>query len=627
MRQLSVQSPFLLILLLVSAALAQNESPVQQRPLPIEGDIFFHEGAGELRIVADRCEVTAGDSKGKFLSFPVTEDFPDSVSSISAVPRVDFGYLKGNHVATTGLRSYHGVELRNSNKSAIMESAIGPDGSRIPVTFHQPKEPSTGRIFQLVSAGDFLMLSADRWQDDGVGFFIEIYQTLPTLKFEQKLTAANVPSERTQHGFGCRMAADENTLVVGNRPWGADQLTLSIFERKTGSSPWVLLDVEKVSSRNQGSDYLIDTDGRTIALLFYDENSVQKIKTFTRREDGKFAEEQIILKEDIRPDLIETTLYNIAVDSGQIVVSAPFQSDSVGSTAALHVLEKNGDNWQSRGFLTSDFRKLSVEFFDVSDGFVYATESNLVMRFDIRNPMSKSPDFAGQPVLKTPANGTLRDQLALKGDLSSITARIVEAPSWISLLKEGDVWILGGTTPPETGTELVHLELIDGLGRKAFRTYDLEILPGSAAPVVTGVEGEGDLLAGVELLLTAQFTGAAPLTFQWSKDGVPLEGQTSRSLELINAFPEDAGSYSVMVSNVVGSAESEMFEVTVGEGMTSPRLMAGLLLITTEGCFPGSVASSRKSIRSRAKTFPLPEVSARDHPLALALAAILIPSR
>lgn len=52
-------------------------------------------------------------------------------------------------------------------------------------------------------------------------------------------------------------------------------------------------------------------------------------------------------------------------------------------------------------------------------------------------------------------------------------------------------------------------------------------------------------------------TGAAPLTYQWRKDGVELTGETNRILVISNIQPSDEGEYTVVVSNSMGSVTSQ----------------------------------------------------------------------
>ncbi|MBK7999788.1 MAG: hypothetical protein IPK15_14010 [Verrucomicrobia bacterium] len=65
------------------------------------------------------------------------------------------------------------------------------------------------------------------------------------------------------------------------------------------------------------------------------------------------------------------------------------------------------------------------------------------------------------------------------------------------------------------------------------------------------------------LLFTTDVTGAAPLSLQWTKDGVPVAGATNLSLSLSNIVWEDRGSYVLVASNGFGVVSSETAEVTV----------------------------------------------------------------
>ena len=70
-------------------------------------------------------------------------------------------------------------------------------------------------------------------------------------------------------------------------------------------------------------------------------------------------------------------------------------------------------------------------------------------------------------------------------------------------------------------------------------------------------------LAGKTISLSVVATGTEPLTFQWNKNGQAVEGATSSSLELTGLSAEDAGAYSVTVSNDSGSVTSNAAEITV----------------------------------------------------------------
>lgn len=71
------------------------------------------------------------------------------------------------------------------------------------------------------------------------------------------------------------------------------------------------------------------------------------------------------------------------------------------------------------------------------------------------------------------------------------------------------------------------------------------------------------VLPYTNLLFSTDMTGAAPLSLQWTKDGVPIEGATNLSLSLSNIVWEDRGSYVLVASNAFGVVASETAEVTV----------------------------------------------------------------
>lgn len=75
----------------------------------------------------------------------------------------------------------------------------------------------------------------------------------------------------------------------------------------------------------------------------------------------------------------------------------------------------------------------------------------------------------------------------------------------------------------------------------------------AVAPTITTSPVGGRIDAGNSLTLFVVATGTAPLSYRWFKDGVELAGATSASLTLANALPSAAGSYTVTVTNSVGS--------------------------------------------------------------------------
>ncbi len=73
-------------------------------------------------------------------------------------------------------------------------------------------------------------------------------------------------------------------------------------------------------------------------------------------------------------------------------------------------------------------------------------------------------------------------------------------------------------------------------------------------------------------------SGASPLTYQWSKDGAPITGATNSSLVLTNLQMADAGVYTVIVNNAVGSVTSGPATLTMNPAGVAVALYTGITI-------------------------------------------------
>lgn len=75
-------------------------------------------------------------------------------------------------------------------------------------------------------------------------------------------------------------------------------------------------------------------------------------------------------------------------------------------------------------------------------------------------------------------------------------------------------------------------------------------------PIITVPPSSQTVALGGSATFSVTATGDAPLTYQWSKDEAEIPGATTSSLTFNPVQASDAGSYTVTVSNSVGSATS-----------------------------------------------------------------------
>ncbi len=83
------------------------------------------------------------------------------------------------------------------------------------------------------------------------------------------------------------------------------------------------------------------------------------------------------------------------------------------------------------------------------------------------------------------------------------------------------------------------------------------------APAITDQPSDVSAPRGATATFSVTATGQDPLSYQWRKNGMSIVGATSRTLMLSNIQSSDAGLYSVVVTNAVGSATSGDARLTV----------------------------------------------------------------
>jgi hypothetical protein len=100
------------------------------------------------------------------------------------------------------------------------------------------------------------------------------------------------------------------------------------------------------------------------------------------------------------------------------------------------------------------------------------------------------------------------------------------------------------------------------------------------APSITGGPLGQTVIAGGVATFTVNATGTEPLHFQWRFNGNDLPEQNASQLTLNNVQPADAGEYTVVITNLAGSATSSVASLTVlvPPAITSDPLDATVLL-------------------------------------------------
>jgi hypothetical protein len=101
------------------------------------------------------------------------------------------------------------------------------------------------------------------------------------------------------------------------------------------------------------------------------------------------------------------------------------------------------------------------------------------------------------------------------------------------------------------------------LGATTSATGTLTVTSLFGAPIVTAQPTSLTSFVGANATFSLTATGTAPLTYQWRKDGTPINNATSSTYTVSSVQASDAGSYTCVVSNSAGTAISNAAPLTV----------------------------------------------------------------
>jgi uncharacterized repeat protein (TIGR01451 family) len=119
-----------------------------------------------------------------------------------------------------------------------------------------------------------------------------------------------------------------------------------------------------------------------------------------------------------------------------------------------------------------------------------------------------------------------------------------------------------------TGSVTITVLATDAGNASTSRSFVLTIMPIVEPPTIVAQPQSQVVSNGVPVVFSVSAVGTAPLQYQWRFNGSNLFAATNSTLTISNAQPANAGSYSVLVSNIGGSvaSDSATLEVNISPG-------------------------------------------------------------
>jgi hypothetical protein len=118
-------------------------------------------------------------------------------------------------------------------------------------------------------------------------------------------------------------------------------------------------------------------------------------------------------------------------------------------------------------------------------------------------------------------------------------------------------------------------------------------LVGQVKPVIFQQPFSRTNSVGSTAAFSVAANGTAPLTCQWRKEGIGINGKTNTALSLVNITTNDAGNYDVVITNVAGSVTSSVAVLTVDR--LAQTITFGALATKTNGDAPFTLTATASS--------------------------------
>ena len=300
---------------------------------------------------------------------------------------------------------------------------------------------------------------------------------------------------------------------------------------------------------------------------------------------------------------VASNTMTLSVSSGIAITSQPSsQSITAGSTANFGVTATFGTpfpgapryQWRKNGVDISGATSalLAVSNAQTSDAGAYTvliyyyyylpgfTSALSVLSapatLTVNAPVGVAPVIISQPVAQSVTSGS--------GVSFTVVAAGTPAPTyqWSKNAAPvagatGATYTIPSTQPADAGNYTV--AVTNSAGSVTSSAVALIITTASAPTITAQPTGQAGSTSGTSIFASvgaaANFTvsaaGAAPISYQWRKDGNVISGATAATVSLINLTSADAGSYSVVVSNSFGAVTSSAVVLTVTTG-TAPTI-------------------------------------------------------
>jgi hypothetical protein len=269
------------------------------------------------------------------------------------------------------------------------------------------------------------------------------------------------------------------------------------------------------------------------------------------------------------PNILTAGKYNVyaswsaSATGGNRATNAPFRINNGGVITTTRVNEEaNGNSFQLIGG-SKFFQVGTADYVEAGNDVTMGIGGDIVIadavKFVYVPPPPTAPSIATQPASQT----------VNQGDTATFTVSASGTAPLTYQWKHAGTNLPGATTssyamvnvqPADAGNYSVGIT--NGIG---FSNSAIAVLTVNLYPVITAQPQGTNVSVGANVAFAVAATGTAPLYYQWRFNNADIAGATASSYGLANVQTTNAGSYSVIVSNLAGTAASDDAVLTVSQ--------------------------------------------------------------
>ncbi len=190
-----------------------------------------------------------------------------------------------------------------------------------------------------------------------------------------------------------------------------------------------------------------------------------------------------------------------------------------------------------------------------------------IITFRIAEGAATAPGITTQPQGQTVTAGATVTLTVVASGTAPLTYQWAKNGAAIAGATNSSFTLASAQTG-DTGTYAVTVSNSAGSATSNSVTVTVNAAP--VAPSITTQPQSQTVNSGSTATFTVVAGGTSPLTYQWSRNGTTVAGATNATLSLANVQTANAGSYTVVVTNSVGSVTSSAATLTVNTAPTVP---------------------------------------------------------